>query len=122
MKLKYIHRKGSRTNYYFIEATAIPLPADVCDYEAKYPYVYNTKTKKWVFFSEYQTQYDLFDKKNIIMCKTNGYIEYKTSIWCHSIRAFRRQLKKAPAGVKFNLVSRYINQDVQGVGTCKTLF
>lgn len=36
---------------------------------------------------------------------------------CCSVRAFRRKLKKAPAGVKFILCSRFKGHDVHGVGT-----
>lgn len=39
---------------------------------------------------------------------------------CHSVRAFRRMLKKAPNGVEFVLVSRWKYHNVYGRGSRKT--
>lgn len=36
---------------------------------------------------------------------------------CKTVKAFRRKLKKAPKGVKFILVSRWVGYDVEGTGS-----
>jgi hypothetical protein len=50
----------------------------------------------------------------------NGYetpvSDYTFFVSCRSVRAFRRHLKKAPAGIEFVLCSRFVGKDVIGFG------
>ena len=57
--------------------------------------------------------YDEEDKKWVGELKHKGCSHQH----CNSVRAFRRKLKKAPKGVKFILVSRWMGYDVYGTGT-----
>ena len=40
---------------------------------------------------------------------------------CRTMKAFRRKLKKAPKGVEFILVSRWVGHNITGVGTANIL-
>lgn len=44
---------------------------------------------------------------------------YGNILHCRSIRAFRRRMKKAPKGVEFYLVNRYIGYDVTATNRIK---
>jgi len=65
--------------------------------------------------------------------ETGWWFNYNTNSWeqnpkpgdkgysshqdCRSVKAFRRKLKKAPKGVKFILISRWVGYDVEGTGS-----
>lgn len=87
MKLKYNAKNRSRINYGFLGFTT---------YEKGW--WFNHNTNKW--------------EQNIKASENNfGFIQH-----CKTVKAFRRKLKKAPKGVEFTLVSRWIGYNVEGVG------
>ena len=87
MKLKHQAKKKTRVNYNFTGFTCL-----------EKGYWYNNDLKKWV--------------KN----PKQGEYWLSTHYPCHSVKAFRRLLKKAPMGLKFKLVSRYKGCHVIGTG------
>jgi hypothetical protein len=47
----------------------------------------------------------------------HGEHDYATWRYCHSVRAFRRMLKDAPAGIGFKLESVWKGRDAHGIGS-----
>jgi len=88
MKLKYNAQNRTRINYRFIGFTT---------FESGWWFNYNTN--RW------EQNPKAGDK---------GYSSHQS---CRSVKAFKRKLKKAPKGVKFILVSRWIGYDVEGKGS-----
>lgn len=89
MKLKFEAGKGSRINYRFMGFT--------------------TFEDNW-WFSHNSNMWE--------QCPTAGENGFSSHQSCRSLKAFRRKLKKAPKGVEFVLVSRYVGHNVSGFG-CK---
>ena len=90
MKLKFEKNKGQRINHKFRFMSSYVLG-----------WWYNTELKQW----EYKPEH--------------GVYTMSSSKFCKSIKSFRRNLKKAPFGVKFYLASNYIGgYDVDGFGQC----
>lgn len=88
MKLKHNAIKGERINYRFFGFTTYD------------NYWYNYTLKRW---ENGELRNDLYS--------------YSSHEDCRTVRAFRRKLKSAPKGVKFVLSSRWIGNDVEGIGT-----
>lgn len=88
MKLKYNAQKRTRINYSFIGFTTF-----------ENGWWFNHNTNSW-------EQNPKVGEK--------GYSSHQN---CRSVKAFRRKLKKAPKGVKFILVSRWVGYDVEGTGS-----
>ena len=88
MKLKYKAQKRTRINYRFMGFTT---------FENGWWFNYNTN--RW---------------EQNPKAGEKGYSSYQS---CRSVKAFRRKLKKAPKGVKFILVSRWVGYDVEGTGS-----
>lgn len=90
MKIKYDAQKGTRINYRFIGFTT---------FEEGWSFSYDTN--RW----ERNTHLGNLKK---------GCCSHQD---CRSVKAFRRKLKKAPKGVKFTLVSRWVGHSVEGIGS-----
>ena len=89
MKLKYEEQKGFRINYKFMG--------------------FSTHEQGW-WFSNNSNKWEKNPEAG-----ENGYSSHQD---CKSMKAFRRKLKKAPKGVKFYLVSRWVGYGIDGVGSC----
>jgi hypothetical protein len=88
MKLKYNALNRTRINYRFMGFTT---------FETGWWFNYNTNS--W---------------EQNPKAGEKGYSSHQD---CRSVKAFRRKLKKAPKGVKFILVSRWVGYDVEGTGS-----
>ena len=88
MKIKYNAQKGTRINYRFMGFTTF-----------ENGWWFNHNTNRWEQNPE---------------AGEKGYSSHQN---CRSVKAFRRKLKKAPKGVKFILVSRWVGHDVEGTGS-----
>jgi hypothetical protein len=88
MKLKYNAQNRTRINYRFMGFTTF-----------ENGWWFNHNTNSW------QQNPKAGEK---------GYSSHQN---CRSVKAFRRKLKKAPKGVKFILVSRWVGYDVEGIGS-----
>lgn len=87
MKLKYEAQKRTRIKYRFIGFTTF-----------EQGWWHNHDLNKWEFNPHH------------------GKYNYGSHEPCRSVMAFRRKLKKAPKGVEFILVSRWIGNNVTGLG------
>ena len=87
MKLKYEAKKRTRINYRFMGFTTF-----------ENGWWFNHDTKKW--------------EQNPIAGK-KGFSSHQI---CRTVKSFRHKLKKAPKGVEFILVSRWIGFNVTGFG------
>ena len=87
MKVKYEAKKRTRINYCFMGFTT---------FESGWWFNYNTN--KW---------------EQNPKAGEKGYSSHQE---CNSVKAFRRKLKKAPRGVEFILVSRWVGYNVTGFG------
>ena len=85
-KLRYEAEKHTRVNYCFVGMTTF---------------------SGW-WFNETLMQWEHTPKF--------GEYTYSTHQPCRTVKAFKRKLKKAPKGVEFTLVSRWIGYNVAGVG------
>lgn len=83
--IKYKAKKGTRINYKFIGVTT---------FESGWWFDYNTN------------QWEHNPKSGL-----KGYSSHQN---CKTVKAFKRKLKKAPKGVEFILVSRWVGHDVYG--------
>jgi len=93
MKLKHLQTKGHRLNNQYLCFSAIN----------------NDDTSYW-YFDELRKWIDVLNSED-----PGG--EMSTDQDCHSIRAFRRKLKKCPKGIKFFLDSKFVKCYVIGEGT-----
>lgn len=87
MKLKYEAQKRTRINYGFMGFTTF-----------EQGWWHNHYLNKWEFLPQH------------------GKFNYGSHEPCRSAMAFRRKLKKAPKGVEFILVSRWVGHNVTGFG------
>lgn len=92
MKVKYNARKLGRINYKFMGFTTF-----------EQGWWYDKDLNSW-------TDNPDFQKGNISSHQS-----------CKSMKAFRRKLKRAPNGVEFVLVSRWIGHDIIGKGSSKAI-
>lgn len=88
MKLKYTAKKGKRINYGFV--------GFCCSGRGWW---YNRDTNQWEETPK------------------GGVKWFSSHQDCKTVKSFRRKLKSAPKGVRFELVSRWVGHSVSGVGT-----
>ena len=98
MKLKYQKSKPFRVNNQFFS-----MDARYCDWWWCYD------LNKWIHNDDIELRENSYGK---LYCKYS----ISSDLYCHSIRAFRRRLKKAPKGVEFMLSSKYYGYDAFGRG------
>jgi len=87
-KLKYEAKKLTRINYRFMGITTF-----------ENGWWFNHNSNKW--------------EQN----PSSGEKGYSSHQDCRTVRAFRRKLKSAPKGIKFILVSRWVDHNVTGFGS-----
>ena len=93
MKLNYECKKGFRIKHTFLGMYV--------SYESNFSGIWFDKTdKKWKYINDIPKGHDYSNHVNV-----------------KSVKAFRRQLKKAPYGIKFVLSSRFVGHNVYGIGS-----